>query len=355
MSFFDANLRFTGKTFGKWLFLKGISLIYLFLIKIWLLTYSFGFRKGARVDKKVISVGNLTVGGTGKTPMIDWLLDFCEAEKIEAVVLSRGYKAKREEELQILNRESASSGSCENFGDEPWFLFQNHQNFNFYVSPNRVLAATQAEKKADLILLDDGMQHLKLDRDLNIVLVDTVAGLGNRSILPLGPLREPLSGLKRADIVVYTKTNLKNSKELRKELEPWLPEKTREFDSSFLPLSLISSENEKTISPEDLDKKRVLLISGIGNPLGFEKSIRNLGAEVVNHLILEDHQVYDQELIDKIRAFIGDSERHDLVVCTEKDWVKLVLFKEYLPEIFRIRMKMVLEEEFVKLIREFYQ
>ncbi|PCI30744.1 MAG: tetraacyldisaccharide 4'-kinase [SAR324 cluster bacterium] len=354
MSVFDADLRLTWRTCIRWFLFKAVSILYGGLNSLWRWSYVMGFKKGTAVKTTVISVGNITVGGTGKTPMIDWLLGFCKQEGLITAVLSRGYKAKRKANLQILDAQTAASGSSENFGDEPWFLFHNHPDSKFYISPNRVLAAQQAEKNSDVILLDDGMQHLKLERNLNLVLVDAVAGFGNQKLLPLGPLREPLQCLERADVILYTKTNLRDSSWIRSKVRPFLRQATQEFDCQFLPLSLLSSLGKSEVTLQTIKGERCLLISGIGNPKGFEETILGEGAVVVDHLILEDHQKYDVATIRKLNQFI-EQHSYQWLLCTEKDWTKLEAWKHHLPEFFRVKMMMQPEDSFYQYMRSFFQ
>lgn len=318
-------------------------MLYAGLVRLWLYMYHIGIRQGKSVDSRVISIGNITVGGTGKTPMIDWFLDFCDKEDINVAILSRGYKAKRRSELQILNFESANLGNSDNYGDEPWLLYKNHPRDSFYISSNRLQAARIAAEKSDLLFLDDGMQHLKLNRDLNIVVIDATVGIGNGKFLPLGPLREPLSSLSRADIIIYSKSNLAST-HVKREFQPFLPDKTLQFESDYLPVKLLSS-NGAIFKVGTLQEKRCLLFSGIGNPGSFTQAVKQIGGKVVTHLVLPDHQMYDKSAIKKITQFI-DKHCYDFIVCTEKDWVKLEPYKDFLPEFFYLKMKVGLKKEF---------
>jgi len=351
MPFLDFQIKLTRRTFHKWFLLKSLSLIYTGLINIWLFLYQQKIRKGASVEKPVISVGNITLGGTGKTPMVDWLLTFCEQNNLNPTVLTRGYGADRKEQLQILNKNTAQSGDHQNFGDEPWLLFQNHPQFEYLISPNRVLAAKSVSTESDLIILDDGMQHLKLQRDLNIVLIDSIGGVGNAQIIPLGPLREPLSSLSRADVIVYTKKNLTSSSVIKKTLQPYLNKKNSvQFESEYCPKSLLSSKKQTSTHIEQLAGKTCLLFSGIGNPQGFTQAIEQLGGIVKGHLEFSDHHPYDAEALEKINRF-RQNHRHDFLICTEKDWVKLEGNLESIPEIFCLKMKLVIDPGFTSYLK----
>jgi len=186
----DFNVKFSSNHRVQWLGLGLLSLVYRSLLSLRNLAYKVGFAKGYRAGIPAISIGNITVGGTGKTPMVSWMIDFCEQNQLHPAVLTRGYKGERENEVEILNLETSKYKDPKVFGDEPWLLFKKHQQIPFYISPNRKAAAKLATATADLLLLDDGMQHLKLERDLEVVLIDASAGFGNGHLLPLGPLFE---------------------------------------------------------------------------------------------------------------------------------------------------------------------
>lgn len=343
MSLLDFQIELSRKTLIKWVFLKGLSLIYTCLVHIWLAAYRSRIKTGWSAPMPVISIGNITLGGTGKTPMVDWLLTFLNQKELQPAVLTRGYKAKRTEKNQILNRETSQTGDRTRFGDEPWMLFQKHPHTTFYISPDRVKSARQAQ--ADLLILDDGMQHLKLNRDLEILLIDSVAGIGNGKIFPLGPLREPLNSLSRADVVLFTKSNLVPSKAIRERICSHLRQGVGHFDSEFLPSQLLSSSSPESIPPSSLEERECLLFSGIGNPGGFTKTVQSIGAIVQDHLIFEDHQKYNSETVDRLKRFI-ENRQYDYLICTEKDWVKLEPWKVQLPEIHRLKMIMHVDPAF---------
>ncbi len=349
MSFLDFQIERSPKNLVKWTFLKGLSLIYSGLIHIWLAAYRHKIKHGWSAQVGVISVGNITLGGTGKTPMVDWLLSFLREKKATPAVLTRGYKAKRTEKIQILNQETSEIGDRARFGDEPWMLFQNHPDVSLYISPDRIESARQAQAYADILILDDGMQHLKLNRDLEILLIDTVAGIGNGKVFPLGPLREPIQSLARADVVLYTKSNLVSSGTIKNQIRSHLREDVRHFDSEYLPSKLLSSSGQPSLSPSSLENKTCLLFSGIGNPDGFTKTVRNTGALVQDHLMFGDHQTFNTRTINQLKQHIKNVPC-DYLVCTEKDWVKLEEWQSELPEIYRLRMEMQIEPAFVNFL-----
>ncbi len=284
--------------------------------------------------------------------MTDWLLHHYQERNITPAVLTRGYGAKRTEKIQVLDTSTASKGSHSNFGDEPWLLHQHHPNLQFYVSSDRVGASLIAEKKADLLILDDGMQHIRLRRNLNLVLIDCVSGFGNGHLFPLGPLREPIQNLKRADAIIFTRSNLSSSQHLKDQIRGFIPENLPLFDSIYSPSELVNSTDKQSISPSSLDMKDCLLFSGIGNPAAFEKTVHGLGCNILSHFVFSDHQEYNEHLIDDLK---GNLERAQqcYAICTEKDWVKLEQFVDVLPTFWVLKMKVEIEEGFEDFLSSF--
>lgn len=341
----DFSLRFDRRTALKWLALKGLSLLYNLFVRLWLLAYRIGLKRAYTSSKPILSVGNITVGGTGKTPMIDWLLAYFEDKDVRTAVLTRGYGAKRTSSMQVLNRESASSGNSRQFGDEPWMLFQKHPDTIIGIAPDRSIAARAIENDVDLLLLDDGMQHLRLNRTLNLVLIDSVSGIGNGQIFPLGPLREPLSSLKRADAVIYTRANLAEPAEIRSRLKSSIPLNLPQFSAGYHLERIRSCKDHSTEHPSVLKGKSCLLISGIGNPRSFDLVVSRQGGRVIEHLSFSDHHGFADTDIKTLKRSI---EQHapDYTLCTEKDWVKLEPFRQDLAEVWVVEMALKMEPGF---------
>ena len=348
----DPARQFFWKGALSWIFLKAFSAVYGTLLYFWRLGYLLKIRKPVQCKVPVISVGNITIGGTGKTPLISKILDLCQEANVKASVLTRGYKADNGGELIVLDQHHQPADGANSCGDEPWLLSKRHREVSIYISPRRVVAARIAERESQILLLDDGMQHLQLSRELNLVLIDSLAGVGNGQLLPLGPLREPLSCLKRADIIIYTKTNLKSSQGIRRKITPYLPPHTLEFDSQYLPSHLISAKDGRSLSLSELDDKRCLLFSGIGNPSGFAEVVKGAGGSIVDHLILDDHQIFDDKCLNKLELFML-SHPAEYVICTEKDWVKLEEDRTKLPDFFYLEMVVVNDRELDEYLYNF--
>lgn len=345
MSALDFQMKPSVSNLPKWLLLKLLSLVYGVLIRFWLFFYCIQWKQTWSADKPVISIGNITMGGTGKTPMVGWMLDFLITENLNPAVLTRGYKAKRQSRIQVLNRRMETDGDWHRYGDEPWLLSLKFPQVPFYISPDRVAAAAKAQSEADILILDDGMQHRRLWRDLDIIMIDAMSGIGNSELFPLGPLREPLKSLSRADVVIYSRTNLTSSDPIRRQIAPYLRQDALQFDSTYHPDQLIPGNGRESLPASALNHRKCLIFSGIGNPEGFRATVAATGARVLDHLVLNDHQVYHREVLDRIRQLVEGRE-FDYLICTEKDWVKLEAVKTGLPEIYRLSMAVGIDPAF---------
>ncbi len=261
-----------------------------------------------RVGVPVVSVGNLTLGGTGKTPMVQWLARWFGQHDVRVGIVSRGY--------------GAEAGSR---NDEAMELEEKLPRVPHLQNPDRVAAARKAVEKRDcqLILLDDAFQHRRIARDLDIVLIDALEPFGFDHVFPRGTLREPLSGLRRADLVVLTRADMLTPDErinIAMKLEayvsdiPWIetahhPQALRSHDGVEAPL-------------ESLAGKRVAAFCGIGNPAGFRHTLDTCGFNVTAFREFPDHHVYPQNDLDDLRQW-AESLDVSAVLCTHKDLVKL--------------------------------
>ena len=261
-----------------------------------------------RVDAPVISVGNLTLGGTGKTPVVAWLARWFRDRDIRVSIISRGY---------------GSNDSGQN--DEARELEARLPDVPHLQNPDRVAAATVAieELETELILLDDGFQHRRLHRDLNILLVDATDPFGHDRVFPRGTLREPLQSSRRADVIAVTKCEAISSDRL--------DEIDRRFHSiapnavyvrlKQLPTNLITCSGIAE-SIELLRGKRVAAFCGIGNPDSFRTTLQTLGADLVAFREFPDHHKFKRSDIQSISECLLGANI-DLCICTHKDLVKL--------------------------------
>jgi tetraacyldisaccharide 4'-kinase len=252
--------------------------------------YERGLLKSFAADLPVVSIGNLEVGGTGKTPFTISLAEALNARGHRVAIVTRGYGGKLIGPLKVEANHSAAQ-----VGDEP--LLMVRAGLTVIKAPDRVAGAKLAkELGASLILLDDGFQHRRLKRDLDIVLVSR--DLGKARVLPFGCLREPLSALEKADIVVHTKAA------------------TGKNRARLVSRDLIDIQG-RTRPLADLHGKQVLAVSAIGQPESFHAELENLGARLATRTF-RDHHAYSRADIAELQASTAE-----LIVTTEKDLVKL--------------------------------
>lgn len=269
--------------------------------------FDFRLREPFEVGVPVISVGNLTTGGTGKTPIVAFLANwFCDAE-VKVGLLSRGYKSL---DSQV--------------NDEKLVLDQLCPGVPQWLNPDRILSAKRAVVDGcNLLILDDAFQHRRVHRDLDIVLIDATNPWGYGHCLPRGLLREPIANIERADLVVVTRTDQVSPEELtaiRAELVRRNHIGTV-IEVSFRPSQLINSAGQ-TKPLQELAGQRVFGFCGIGNPESFEQTLRQLGSEVVGFESFPDHHHFAADDLVRL-AEQAKSANADLLLTTHKDLVKI--------------------------------
>jgi len=269
--------------------------------------YSKRLLKTHHAGAKVISVGNITVGGTGKTPLVIWLCNLLQRKNIQCAILTRGYRTTQDNQ------------------DEPGILAERCPQARVIVNPDRVAGAAEAVNQfgAEVLIMDDGFQHRRLARDLDIVTIDATQPFGYGKLLPAGLLREPVTALARADAVVITRCDQIKETELA-ELE----QKLRQINSNMIiarsihaPICAESADNKK-ISLEALKGRKVFVFCGIGNPQAFLNTIKMLGCNVVERRVYDDHHYYNSDDVASIyeQAMCGKAK---LILTTHKDWTKI--------------------------------
>ncbi len=318
------------------------SQVFKIFVLLRLLAYKNGWLKTNRVNTPVISVGNLTIGGTGKTPVVDLLAKDLQRFKKNPVILSRGYKRKNKSSQQRLLFCEDSKTDPAFFGDEPYLLAQRNQEVPVYVGGSRFITASLAEKqdKPDVLLLDDAFQHLAIHRDLNLLLIDAEQGLGNRHLLPFGLLREPEKQWKRADAVIITKTNLATSDLVLRMLKHELQVSCPVFNFNYEIKRITRLDGKAHLNLNEITNKRLLITSGIAQPKGFERLIEQQGIESIAKIKFPDHHDYRREDVHKILEE-QQKLRPDYMLTTEKDAVKMREFAELGEKIWVIEMEMI--------------
>lgn len=278
---------------------------YGFFMRLRRWAYRKGFLKSRSVDAPVICVGNLTVGGTGKTPIVAWLVRHLAAGGYKPAVLTRGYKAigGKSDEAELLKRLSCA---------------------NVVVNPDRYSGAQTAIKNgANVLIMDDGFQHLKLKRDLNIVLIDATNPFSRGVYLPIGKLREPTSALQDAHIIIITRSNevsLEKLQSLRDTISSRFAHLPI-YTAAHKPLRIIDEKGQQ-LPLQAINGKRVCAFCGIGNTDSFFRLLDRLGARVSAKLPFRDHVHYTAAVFERI-SNASRSADAELLITTSKDRVKI--------------------------------
>ncbi len=290
----------------------------------------------------MISVGNLTLGGTGKTPVVEYISRFFINKGLKPVVITRGYGRSSPSSIAIVSDGKKILLKPDEAGDEPYLMAENIPSLPVIVGKNRFRAGERAIEQfnPDLIILDDGFQHMSLARDLNIVLLNCIRPLRKSHIFPAGTLREPISALNRADIVLYTHSeeSSDNGQENFHIRKNDLKIKTiHTFDK------IVRLKDQETRSPDELNGKKVVIFCGIGEPDSFRKKVEQHGAEVVYFKSYPDHYEYKSDDL----LFLHKSAEKlnaDYILTTQKDSVKIKDKISNFPLIWSVLMRIEFKE-----------
>ena len=267
-----------------------------------------GWKKVQRAAVPVVSVGNLTLGGTGKTPCVEWIARFFRDRDVQVAILSRGY------------------GSEHGRNDEAMVLEENLPDVPHLQGADRVaLAATAVEElEAELLILDDGFQHRRLHRDLDVVLIDATRPPACDALFPRGTLREPASGLRRAGAILLTRCDQVAASEVD-AIRAWLNRRAPAVPvatTEHRPTELVDCDGA-TAPADSLAGKPVGAFCGIGNPAAFRATLEALGAKVADFRAFPDHHAYTRADVDALTRWAESLPADAVLVTTQKDWVKL--------------------------------
>ena len=279
--------------------------------------YDNGSMEIVKCNVPVISVGNLTTGGTGKTPFVILLANFLIESGLRPVIIGKGYLKKRSGYVLVSDGNFVVKDT-DLAGDE-MFLIAMKVKAPVVAHENKSEAALIAEKhfSPDVIIIDDGFQHRRLHRDIDILLIDKKT-LTEEYLLPSGRLREPLSSASRANIVIEI-----GKIEDDRELKSYLTNNQKVFTAEIAPESLIGL-NGKIVDDEGLKniKEKVIAVSGIANPERFENTLSSIGFNILKHIKFRDHKRYSQYIIEEILKVCKQSGINQIIT-TEKDYVKI--------------------------------
>lgn len=304
--------------------LRGVSVGYGLLVWHRAMAYRTGLFRSRSLGAYVVSIGNITVGGTGKTPLVIALAGALARSGHRVVVLSRGYKGNSSKPC-VVSDGGRPLVPAEVSGDEPYLMAERLPGVPVVVGANRLAAGSLAVERfaPDVVVLDDGYQHLKLKRDLDVVVVDCGAPPQNSRLLPRGPLREPVSALGRADVLCLTHLDrcedVGRIKQRLWQIHPGVPIlEGRHRPVALRPLRAPTRD----MGLGFLEGKSVFALSGIANPGSFRDLLEGWGCGVAGHAAFPDHHAYTPE---DLTAVFREAKRldADCVVTTAKDAVRI--------------------------------
>lgn len=286
--------------------------------------FDLGVLSSVRPRCRVVSVGNLTVGGTGKTPMVAWLGEFLAGEGWRVAVVSRGYRGECRGRVCVVSDGNQVLVDVHRSGDESQLLARRLPGAPVLCCADRARAVATAleEFGTNVVILDDGFQHRRLARDLDLVLLDARSPFGNGWLLPRGPLREGPSALRRAQALVLTRFDGSPPAEAnRQELAKRWPGKMI-VTAVHRPIRLFEASTGRERPLSSLKGFRVAAFAGIGKPEAFFRTLEDLGVRLVYACALADHQALTPALVKSLLREAAP-KKPELWLTTEKDWVRL--------------------------------
>ncbi len=319
------------ESFWQKIYLSPLALLAFFYkhaVTARLFLYSIGLKQVRSLPLKVISVGNISIGGTGKTPLVMGLVEILGQSSYPISIISRGYKGNYKAKVFLVADQEKILAQPEQCGDEPYLLAKKLPGIPIIVGKDRYLCGLYAQQnfKSEILILDDGFQYLSLKRDLNILLLDSTLPYGNGWLFPRGLLREPINEIKRADAVILTKAGQSANISKLKEKLLQIKKELFVFATDYVPCSLLM-EDGKFYPPEFLREKKVLAFCGIGRPQSFKETLLKLEPKFLEMEVFPDHHKYREKDWQRILAKAKEVKA-DILITTEKDGVRLAKFAQ---------------------------
>ncbi|GBD91417.1 tetraacyldisaccharide 4'-kinase [bacterium BMS3Abin04] len=309
-------------------------LLYLVVVKTRNFLFDKKIFKSEKVDAKVISVGNITVGGAGKTPTSIYISELLKENNIKVGVLSRGYKRKSKGYLLVSDEDTVLTG-VKDAGDEI-LLIAKENKIPTAVSEKRVLGAKKFlnDVHLDAIVLDDGFQHRWIYRDIDILVIDqrflNKVNKAEQNLLPLGNMREPFSSISRAGIVIIN-SKFSPKKGIPEQLKKYFKDK-QIFWGSYKPAGIFDVKTKEQYTLEEFRGQKSLVISGIARPYSFLSVLENQDIDIKNKILFPDHKNYTLTDVQKIRKAFYETNSQS-VLTTQKDAIKLTNYSKELDDI----------------------
>ncbi len=329
-----------------------VSWLYALGIVLWNMLFDWNILRTGRVNVPVISVGNITTGGTGKTPVVESIARLMEEQKLRCAIVSRGYRRATRGLVEVSDGTKVKASS-QDAGDEAYQLATRLPGTIVVVDEDRLRGAQHAVRLgASVVVLDDGFQHRRLHRDLDVVCMDISHSAFTMPMLPAGHRRDTLSSLKRADVVLFNKAStLEDLDKLRNTLSRY--SKAKVFTSQYKVVSFRRAKTRFSVDLAGVKGKQAVAFCGIGQPDSFRKSLEGLGLRVNSLMAFGDHHPYTD--VD-LRSVVSEQERvkAEYIVTTEKDVARLAS-NRFIGDhpVFYIEMEMKIdhEKEWIALIK----
>ncbi len=339
-SFLAKTERSLGERLVAWI-LMPFAFLYWIAITVRKALYRTGLIKQVRLPAKVISVGGITIGGSGKTPVVIHLAKYLESIGKKTLILTRGYGGETETAVVVRPGDDTTKS---NLSDEVR-LMSKKTSATIGVGADRVAAFEKASESMgfDVIILDDGFQHLKITRDLDIVVLDATAPFGNGYVLPSGNLREPRASLRRANLIVLTRiSQCPNAVKVCERLASDFGDKAI-VSADYVPDGIRQVHTDEIVDPSTFSDRSIFAFSAIANPDSFFSMLENEGLQVVGKRAFRDHHIFTQPDIEELVGEARSTECSAFVV-TEKDAVKLKALDCGQIPIYAFRIRLQINE-----------
>lgn len=318
--------RFYLKLLIKYVAFTPLSLLVEWIYRIRRSFYEYGVLKKQTFKVPVISVGNLSFGGTGKTPMIVWLADWLNEKGLTPVVLTRGYRGQLEHSSGLLKSGQKFRLNPFDYGDEPLMISNKMKKGAVIVGKKRSenLMKYFSEVHPDVVLLDDGFQHLQIFRSFNIVLFDATMPLNQYRVAPLGYLREGMTALKDADAIILSRADMVTKEKINKlinTISENFHHKPPIALTRYQPLGVFDVYDKYTFSIDELKGLKVIAVTAIASPESFYHYLENFGVEIIEKVSFPDHYFFTPQDVNEL--LIKASQHSSIILCSEKDMVKM--------------------------------
>ena len=330
-----------------------LSILWSWIHLIWRWGYRYDIFKQNTFQVPIISVGNIAFGGTGKTPFVIWLAEFLKESDKKIMICMRGYLGKNEHSCGFLKGGRRMKANPIEYGDEALLLSKRLNDVSILVGKNRSnnLDYYFDRELPDVVLLDDGHQHLKMDRKLNIVLLDAMMPLEKYKTAPLGYLREGFSALRDADIIIINKAaqvSLEKLEKLEVLINKHCLPDALHAQISYYPMGIFSLKREENSEISKFRKKNIICVTGIASTTGFYDMIESLGIKIIKKYSFPDHYFFKN---DEIEMLLKEAEESDsYIIMTEKDIVKMYRFSHERVYYLKIGVEFLKGEKEVRKI-----